>query len=132
MSNNRKTKMDPRCPRKLSCTPDSWCPLAVLRLKAIRNAGRELSEEEESKLPGCPWGIDHQLANYCFFKYLDEYISEKPPSDMEIASFLCLSIDTVKNIEKQSLEKLRSSKEFKPLSLNKSELSNDEGSNADN
>jgi DNA-binding XRE family transcriptional regulator len=87
--------------------PENWCPLAVLRLKAIRNAGRELSEEEEAKLPGCPWAIDHQLAHYCFFKYLSEYTSEKTISDMELAALLNVSIDTIKKIEKGALVKMR-------------------------
>ena len=107
--------MDARCPRKLEGTPDSWCPLAVLRLKALRNAGKELSEEEEERLPGCPWAIDHQLADYCFFKFIDEFVGDKPPSDMEMASYLCVSIDTVKDIERQALSKLRATKELSVL-----------------
>jgi hypothetical protein len=54
MSDKPAVKMDERCPRRLEEMPDSWCPLAVMRLKAIRNAGRELSEEEEALLPGVP------------------------------------------------------------------------------
>jgi DNA-binding XRE family transcriptional regulator len=103
--NNKK--MDNRCPRKLDVLPENWCPLAVLRLKAIRNSGKELSEEEETKLPGCPWSIDHQLAGYCFFKYLSEYTSEKTISDMELAALLNVSIDTIKKIEKGALVKMR-------------------------
>jgi len=99
--------MDSRCPRRIESMPESWCPLGVLRLKAIRNAGRELSEEEEAKLPGCPWAIDHQLAGYCFFKYLSEYTSEKTISDMELAALLNVSIDTIKKIEKGALLKMR-------------------------
>jgi hypothetical protein len=100
-------KMDKRCPRRLNDLPSKWCELAVLRLKAIRNAGRELSEEEESKLPGCPWAIDHQLAHYCFFKYLTEFTSEKSVSDIELAALLNVSVDTVKKIEKGALNKMR-------------------------
>jgi hypothetical protein len=95
--------------------PDTWCPLAVLRLKAIRNAGRELTEEEEAKLPGCPWAIDHQLANYCFFKYVSEYSGDKAPSDVEIAALLNVSIDTVKKLEKNGLSKIREDEVFKTI-----------------
>lgn len=105
-------KMDPRCPRNLQDTPDSWCPLAVLRLKAIRNAGKELSEQEEAKLPGCPWAVDHQLANYCFFKYINEFAGGKPVSDMELAALLNISPDSIKKIEKSALNKLKYNESF--------------------
>lgn len=108
-------KMDPRCPRGLTCHPDSFCPLAVLRLKAIRNAGKELTEEEEANLPGCPWAVNHQLAHYCFFKYVTDYTGDKPPSDVEIASLNGISIDTVKKTEKNGLAKIRAAEEFKSL-----------------
>jgi len=115
MSKPPKSKMDPRCPRRLEEMPDSWCPLAVLRLKAIRNAGRELTEEEEALLPGCPWAIDHQLAHYCFFKYLAEYTSEKSVSDIELAALLNVSVETIKKIEKTGLTKMREHKSFADL-----------------
>jgi hypothetical protein len=104
--------MDPRCPRNLESTPNTWCPLAVLRLKAMRNAGKELSEEEEANMPGCEWAIDHQLANYCFFKYIEEYVGDKPVSDIELASLLNVSVDTIKKIEKSALAKLKRNESF--------------------
>lgn len=112
---NTPTKMDDRCPRRLEEMPDSWCPLAVLRLKAIRNAGRELTEEEEALLPGCPWAIDHQLAHYCFFSYLTTYTTEKSVSDIELAALLNVSVDTVKKIEKTALQKMRDHQSFADL-----------------
>lgn len=118
MSDAPTSKMDSRCPRRLEEMPDSWCPLAVLRLKAIRNAGRELSEEEESLLPGCPWAIDHQLAHYCFFQYLTEYTSEKQVSDIELAALLNVSVETIKKIEKTALQKMRDHQSFSDLKSN--------------
>ena len=109
------SKMDKRCPRGLKCLPNEWCPLAVLRLRAIRTAGKELTEEEEAKLPGCPWAVNHQLANYCFFKYIQDYTGDKPPSDVEVASLNCMSVDAVKKTEKTALAKIRDTKEFKDL-----------------
>lgn len=108
-------KMDRRCPRSLECMPDSFCPLAVMRLRAIRTADHELTEEEESTLPGCPWAVNHQLANYCFFKYIKEYSTDKPPSDTEIASLNCITVDTVKKTEKSALSKIRATEQFKTL-----------------
>jgi hypothetical protein len=99
--------MDKRCPRQLETMPDTWCPLAVLRLKAIRNAGRELTEEEEEMLPGCPWAVDHQLAHYCFFKYVAEFAQNRTVSDMELAALLNVSVETIKKIEKTALSKMR-------------------------
>jgi hypothetical protein len=89
--------------------------LAVLRLKAIRNAGKELSEEEEEKLPGCPWAVNHQLANYCFFKYVEDYMPEKQLSDTDIASLNCISVDTVKKTEKNAIAKIKADEEMKEL-----------------
>ncbi len=108
--------MDKRCPRKLDEQPTSWCPLAVLRLKALRNAGVELSEKDENMLPGCPWAINHQVANYCFFNYMTQFLDDnKLPSDTEIAHLMNISQDTVKKIQKAALEKIRNVKEFKQI-----------------
>ena len=104
---SRCKKMDKRCPRQLECMPDTWCSLAVLRLKAMRNADKEPSQEEEDLLPGCPWAVDHQMSNYCFFKFMDEYVGDKPLSDVEIASLNNISIETVKKTEKTALAKMK-------------------------
>ena len=108
-------KMDPRCPRALDVLPTEWCPLAVMRLRAIRTAGRDLTEEEEAKLPGCPWAVNHQLANYCFFKYIKQFSGDKQPSDMEVASLNCISVEAVKKTEKTALNKIREAAQFKEL-----------------
>lgn len=110
-----RVKMDERCPRQLSYHPDEWCDLAVIRLKALRNAGRELTEEEESNCPGCPWAISHQLAGYCFFKYASDYLPDSSPSDIEIAYANSLSVETIKKVEKKALEKIKKSKMIKDM-----------------
>lgn len=107
--------MDKRCPRKLKKHPTSFCPMAVIRLKAIRNADSELTEAEEDRLPGCPWAINHQMSNYCFFKFIAEYIDQQPLSDMEIAHLNSLSKDTVKKTEKSALAKIRNVEEIKEI-----------------
>lgn len=111
----KDTKMDSRCPRSLEALPNQYCPLAVMRLRAIRTADHELSEVEEANLPGCPWAVNHQMSNYCFFKYIQEYSSDKPPSDIEVASLNCISVETVKKTEKSALTKIRETEEFKDL-----------------
>jgi hypothetical protein len=118
MSSAPASKMDKRCPRRLEEMPDSWCPLAVLRLKAIRNAGRELSEEEEALLPGCPWAVDHQLAHYCFFNYLSDFTSDKQISDIELAALLNVSVETIKKTEKLGLSKMRNHESFSNIKGN--------------
>lgn len=70
-----------------------------------------MSEEEEAKLPGCPWAVNHQLSNYCFFKYMSDYV-DKPLSEMEVAALNHLSIETVKKTEKSALSKIRESEQF--------------------
>lgn len=122
MSDEQDNSMDSRCPRALEEMPDSFCPLAVMRLRALRTAGKELTEEEESKLPGCPWAVNHQMSNYCFFKYIKEYTGDKAPSDVEIAALNCISVDTVKKTEKSALNKIRQADEFKTL---KSDMNGD-------
>lgn len=99
-------KMDSRCPRKLDNLPCVYCPLAVLRLKALRNSPVELTEEEEAKLPGCNWAIQHQLSNYCFFNYTKDYLSDVP-SDKEVAHMNNVSVETVKKIEAKAIEKIK-------------------------
>jgi len=112
---SKDSKMDKRCPRGLKTMPTEWCPLAVMRLRAIRTAGRELTEEEEATLPGCPWAVNHQLANYCFFQYIQDYTGDKAPSDVEIASLNCMAVDAVKKTEKAALNKIRETRQFKDL-----------------
>jgi len=108
--------MDGRCPRQLETLPTSFCPLAVQRLKALRHAGRELTEEEEAKLPGCGYATNHQLANYCFFNLVEGFIPENRNfSDMEIAHFLNISIDTVKKVEKKAIQHIRDSAVIKEI-----------------
>lgn len=113
-----RTSFDPRCPRALKEAPDSFCPLAVTRLRAIRTAGRELTEEEESKLGGCCWAVNSQTANYCFFKYIDELTTEQTLSDVEVAALNCLSVETVKKVEKEAMTKIKNREEFANLRKN--------------
>jgi len=109
-------KMDSRCLRALGDFPDTWCPLAVQRLKALRHAGKELSEEEENELPGCPWGVNHQVANYCFFKLIAEHMPNvKSVSDMEVAHYCNISTESVKKVEKRAIDKIRKSDSFSEI-----------------
>lgn len=101
------SKFDSRCPKRLESSPESFCDLAVLRLKAIRNAGKELTEKEEAALPGCPYAINHQYSNYCFFKYISEFSKPAALSDTEIASLLNISVEEVRRVEKSALSKMR-------------------------
>lgn len=108
--------MDSRCPRGLECLPDKYCPLAVQRLKALRYAGRELTEDEENLLPGCKWAVQNQTANYCHFDLMANHLPNRPMSDMEIAHTCNISVETVKKIEKAALEKMRNSEVFQEIS----------------
>jgi hypothetical protein len=111
--------MDKRCPLQLDSYPECWCPLSVAKLKSIRHSDKELSEQEEDKLPGCKWHINSQMANYCFFDFADKFIPNKTEdrvySDIEIAHFLGISVDTVRKIEKRALQKVRNYPSFKEI-----------------
>lgn len=111
---NKNRKMDSRCPRKLEELPCEYCPLAVLRLKALRNSEEELTEEEENKLPGCPWAVNHQMSNYCFFNYVADYLNS-PPSDKEIAHMNNVSVETIKDTVKGALDKVKEFELIKDL-----------------
>lgn len=102
-------EMDQRCPRQLKKFPVKWCEMAVMRLKLLRNSPKELTEAEESKLPGCPWAINNQASCYCFFKFVAEQSNEKQISDVELAHLLNVSVETIKKIEKDALAKLKAS-----------------------
>jgi len=104
--------MDSRCPLQLEKLPERFCPLAVQRLKAMRFADHDLSEEEESKLKGCPYAIMHQMSNYCLFKYLADYSSTKRLSETEVARLCNISVDQVKEISKHAFHKIKNSQEF--------------------
>jgi hypothetical protein len=106
--------MDARCPRKLDYLPCEYCPSAVLRLKHLRNGEDELSEEEEALLPGCPWAINHQMSNYCFFSYVANYLNN-PPSDKEIAHMNNVSVETVKDTVKSAVDKVKDFELIKDL-----------------
>lgn len=127
------SKMDERCPRRLTNMPDSFCPLAVQRLRAIRTVGKELTEEEESKLGGCCWAVNSQTANYCFFKYIDEFASNQTLSDVEVAALNCLSVETVKKVEKEAMNKIKNCEEFANLGkqLNGESIFEDSSSDGD-
>jgi len=107
--------MDCRCPLQLSDTPSKFCPLAVQRLKAIRNVGKELTEEEENKLPGCCWAVQAQLANYCFFKLAEDTLSNGGLSDNDIAYMNNISVDTVKKIEKKAINQIKDADIYEEL-----------------
>lgn len=111
-----KCKMDKRCPRRLENFPESYCPLAVLRLKALRNAGKELTEEEESRLQGCPYSVAHQLSSYCFFKYIEQYYPAQPLADIEIAHYNSVSVDTVKKMSTSAINRMRELDDFVDIS----------------
>lgn len=103
-------EMDDRCFLGLHEMPEDICYAAVRRLHAIKTAGRELTEEEIAVLPGCPWAIQHQKSNYCFFKYARDYMGDQSPSDQEVAHMIRCSIDDVKKAEKSAITKVKSSR----------------------
>jgi hypothetical protein len=106
--------MDKRCPMMLKEYPTTFCPMAVIRLKAVKNLEYFPSEEEESKLPGCSYSINHQQSCYCWFKYARDYLTKDTPHH-EIAHLLNIPEDEVYAIEANALEKVRKSAEVEEL-----------------
>jgi hypothetical protein len=93
------------------------------RCTSKRYAGMvyDLEVEEDSSfnvgfsVHNCSWAVNHQLANYCFFKYIRDYAGDKAPSDVEIASLNCISVEAVKQTERIALNKIRQAKQFEEL-----------------
>lgn len=101
--------MDARCPLKLKEYPTSFCPMAVLRLKALKRLDATPTEKEEDRLPGCPYSINHQQSCYCFFKYARDYLAKEVPH-YEIAHLLGISEEEVYLIEKSAIDKFKNNK----------------------
>jgi hypothetical protein len=110
--------MDERCILGLHSLPEDICYAAVRRLHAIKTAGRELTEQEISVLPGCPWAIQHQRSHYCFFKYLSDYIKESSPSEQEMAYMLHCAMQDIKSAEKSAISKIKTSDLIESLKRN--------------
>ena len=102
--------MDTRCPRQLSSHPDSWCKLGVLRLKAIKEFQARLSrnptEEEEALLSGCPWCINDQYSNFCYFCYISN--ENKEVNNNEVGHFLNISAIEVEAVLDKAIQKIHS------------------------
>lgn len=109
--------MDPRCLRNLKSFPKKWCPLAVIRLKALRNCIDSEEKVNEEDLPGCPYAIASQTACFCFWKYM-KYCSSPNMSDAEIANLLLIPIEEVKKIEKRAISKLKRTDFYKECKKN--------------
>lgn len=75
--------MDDRCPLGLQDFPTSVCPLAVERLRAMRN---NKGDAQNVKV-GCEWYIASKEANYCFHKYMAQNEGESHAT-IDIASLL--------------------------------------------
>ncbi len=113
-----------KCPLQLPDLPKSWesggqklcyCPLAVTRLKAIRTKraeGSKVTEDEESKLPGCPYAVKSQMSGYCGFVYEARFMPDTPLLDSEIAAMLDIPVEQVKIAAESALTKIKLSPEI--------------------
>ena len=104
---NKTYKVDKRCPRGLKVYPkeESFCKLAVLELKKLRNSQEPISENEHSF---CPWFVNSQSAYYCFWVYMQKVLdTRKQMSETEMAHLLCTDVNDIKNIEKDALKKIK-------------------------
>ncbi len=112
-----KERFQAKCLLKLKDLPKSWesggqklcyCPLAVIRLKAIKAAKNNspLTESQEANLPGCPYSIKSQMSGYCFF-IQEARRPDIPLLDIEIASLLDITIDQVKAAAESAILKIQ-------------------------
>jgi hypothetical protein len=110
--------MDPRCLRCLKEFPDSVCPLAVERLKAMAKMSRNTPYSQEKELPGCPFYVLNKESNYCFFMYIFENES-KEHSIIEACELLCITQAAVYESLRRGIAKLKKKACYKLLNLKK-------------
>lgn len=106
--------MDSRCPMQLKEYPTTFCPMAVIRLKAVKSAESFPSEEEEAGMPGCDFAINHQQSCYCWFRYARDYLSRET-SHYEIAHLLNIPEEEVVAIEVAAMEKVKRSAQISEI-----------------
>lgn len=65
--------------------PTSECPLALERLRALRD-----NPAQADKITvGCPWYVDDKASNFCFFAYAAE--NDHPHDTIDLVSLLRIS-----------------------------------------
>lgn len=101
-----KDNLMKRCPLRLKEFPETPCPLAVQKIKAIKY------KEEHSK-KGCQWYILHPMSCFCFFKYMELYGKNKEHIEEDIASMLLISIEEVNDTLDECKEVLIEETELK-------------------
>lgn len=118
MTDDIRSRFKSSCLLKLQDLPKHWalggqklhyCPLAVTRLKAIRAAraeGRTITQDEEDKLPGCPWAIKSQMSGYCWFIYEAISMPESQTLDADIAAMLDIPLEQVKSAGSSGTQKI--------------------------
>lgn len=99
------------CIRKLKHLPKKPCP------KGQTNFNQKNNLQHKDKL--CPWYINDEKYNYCFWKYVNDASDDKGQMPIlcyrEIGEFLGLSSSTVGITVRDCLEKLKEIPECKEI-----------------
>lgn len=94
------------CPRKLSDTPDTPCPLALQSIAAIQS---------NSNTIGCPWYVADIEHNYCLWSYLKSRTD--PCTDREISSLLLIPQKEIPAILEDAVNRLQNLDDGKAIEL---------------
>lgn len=95
------------CPQKLGYFPETACPLG------------KYSAETKDTEKGCPWYVNSEQDNYCFWKWVRRVSNEEgfmePLLQHEISELLCMSTTKIHASFKEALEIIQEYEEFEDL-----------------
>ena len=103
-----KTRFQQVCPRRLNCLPTEACPMALERLRALKNQTDKKLKEGEI-LKGCAWYCDSSDANYCFFSQVSA--DPGPYADEDISSLLAIPTSQVLKTYESGIANLKALKD---------------------
>lgn len=92
------------CPRKLKCTPNEPCPMAMESIESVRN-------KQPDRIT-CPFFIKNLDSNFCFWKYMEDECPEGGvESPKTAAQLLMISEKEYNNSLKSACTKLSDNNE---------------------
>lgn len=98
---DKKRNFKNMCLRGLATPPSTPCVLGRQRAES------ELHQKDKNaKHIGCPWFVNSEEYNYCFWKMADA-MDGAPISDKEIAKLNCISVNEINEVISSAMAKLK-------------------------
>lgn len=104
---DKKIKMDPRCPRGLEYLPCTHCPMGKNKADRMESGRLNMDTVKDNE---CIWYINNSDSNYCYFKYIKDLDlgCGKTHTLKEASDLLSTSINNIKLRETEALKFLKS------------------------